>query len=191
MVNSTAASTTDEIIIPLDRYVNLSNNITVHLIQITLSKIPYYNTITPEPENTVWPIIVFKYENHGISQAACRLHVRLVDNTSTVPAGWKYDRTDETVYQPLFPNQASSVIPMEFSMPKDRVLTNLSIIDDTLHREIANIPIIYPSPSSETPVPVPGIFDEGGDSIRNLMLIPILLGLAGLIGWFMARRRLF
>jgi hypothetical protein len=73
---------------------------------------------------------------------------------------------------------------MEFAMPKGRTPTNLSIIDDTQHKEVANIPIVYPTP-------VPGIFDEGDDNPRNLMLIPILLGLVGLIDWFMARKRLF
>jgi hypothetical protein len=183
-----SASTANETIIPLDRYVTFSNNLTVHLIQVTISNISYYSTFSPG--DSVWPIIVFQYENHGNSQVACRFHVQIVDNTSTVPPMWNYDKVDPTVYQPLQPGQNSSVLTMEFAMPKGRILTNLSIIDDGLKKEIANIPIVYSTPVPPA-TPVPGIFDEGGENMRNLLIIPILLGLVGLIGWFMARRRLF
>ena len=187
------ASQPDEFIIPLGKSVTFSNNLTVDLIQVTMSNITYGGAYSPDPANTIWPVLVFQYENHGKAQVACRFHVRIVDNTSKVPAGWTYDKTDETVYTSLLPGQNTSTVTLEFAMPKGRILTNLSIIDDGLHQEIANIPIVYPTPTPlPTPVPVPGIFDEGnGDNLRNLMLIPILLGLVGLIGWFMARRRLF
>jgi hypothetical protein len=190
---SAGASQTDEFVIPLDEYLHFSNNLTVHLIQVTISNITYYTTFSPDPVNTVWPILVFQYENHGNYQVACRFHVQIVDNTSKVPAGWTYDKTDETIYKPLYPNQNSSIMTMEYAMPKNRVLTNLSIIDDGLKKEIANIPIVYPTPA---PLPTPGngsgLFEDGnGDSLRNLLLIPLLLGIVGLIGWFMARKRLF
>jgi hypothetical protein len=187
-----STSPTDEFIIPLNKYITFHNNLTVYLSQVTISNFSYYSTYSPDPANTVWPILVFRYENHGNYQVACRFHVQIVDNTSKVPDGWRYDKTDETVYQTLYPNQNSSVMTLEFAMPKDRILTNLSIIDDGIHKEIANIPIVYPTPTPlPTPAPVLGLLDEGGEDMRNLMIIPILLGLVGLIGWFMARRRLF
>jgi hypothetical protein len=188
-----SASLTDEFVIPLDEYLNFSNNLTVHLIQVTVSNITYYTTYSPDPVNTIWPILVFQYENHGNFQVACRFHVQIVDNTSKVPAGWTYDKTDETIYQPLYPNQNSSIMTMEFAMPKNLILTNLSIIDDGLKKEIADFPIVYPTPTpTPTPSPAPGLFNDGnGENLRNLLLIPILLGLVGLIGWFMARKRLF
>ena len=186
-----SAGQTDELIIPLNAYVNFSNNLTVHIIQVTLSNITYYSTYTPDPMNTTWPIILFQYENHGEAQVACRFHVEIVDNSSAVPAGWKYDKTDEALYQPLYPGQKSSVMTMEFAMPKGHVLTNLSIIDDGIHEEVARIPIFYTAPTI-TPTPAMIVSDViGDDSFRNLMIIPILLGLAGLIGWLMARKRLF
>jgi hypothetical protein len=183
-----AASPADEIVIPLDRYVNFSNNLTVHLLQVTLSNISYYSTYSPDTANSIWPIVVFQYENHGNAQVACRFHVQIVDNTSTVPAGWKYDKTDETIYQPLYPDQTLSTMTLEFAMPKDRILTNLTVIDDGVHKVVADIPIVYPASTPEPPVATePGIIGDSG--LRNLLIIPIILVVVGLIGWFMARRR--
>lgn len=176
----------------MNRYVNFSNNLSVYLSQITISNVSSYNTYSPDPVNSSWAVLLFHYEDQGKNKVACRFHVQITDNSSKVPAGWNYDKTDVTLYQILNPGQNSPPVVMEFAMPEGRVLTNLSVIDDTINKEIMNIPIVYPSPTPvPTPAPAPGIFDEGGDNLRNLMLVPILLGLVGLIGWFMARRRLF
>lgn len=192
MACSSAAATTDELVIPMNIHVNMSNNLSVYLTQVTISNVSIYNTYSKDAENTTWVILNIIYENHGKGPNACRFHVQIVDNSSKVPAGWNYDKTDESLFQTLSPGQNSPPAVMEFAMLKGRILTNLSVIDDTIHKEVANIPIVYPTPTpSPTPASVPGLFDEGGENLRNLMLIPILLGLVGLVGWFMARRRLF
>jgi hypothetical protein len=172
----------------LNQKVNFSNNLTVHMIQLTMSNLTYGGAYSTDPVNTVWPVLVFKYENHGKAQVACRLHVKLIDNASAV-----YEKTDVTIPQPIYPGQVSTFVTLEFAVPKSRTITKLIVIDDALKNVTAELPIVYPTPTPlPTPSPVPGLFDEGnGDSLRNLMLIPILLGLVGLIGWFMARRRLF
>jgi hypothetical protein len=189
---SSAAATPDEMVIPLNKYVKFSNNLSVYLDHITIYNGSIYNTYSPDPANSVWPVLVFHYENQGKNKVACHVRMQITDNSSQVPAGWKYDKPDESLYQILNPGQNSSSVIMEFAMPAGRVLTNLTVIDYTNNKEFTNIPIVYPTPTPlPTSVPAPGIFEEGGEDLRNLMLIPILLGLVGLIGWFMARRRLF
>jgi hypothetical protein len=183
---SSAATTPDEFAIPLDKYVNFSNNLTVYLNQLTVSNITYGGAYSSDPVNTTWPVLLFHYENHGLAQVACRLHVKLVDNASVV-----YEKTDVTIPQPIYPGQVSTLVTLEMAVPKGRTITKLIIIDDGLKKATAEFPIVYPTPGP-TPSPAPGIFDEsGGESLRNLLLIPILLGIVGLIGWFMARKRLF
>ncbi len=188
---SSAVTTPDEFTIPLNLDVNFSNNLTVHLIQVTMSNITYYSTYSPDPLNTVWPVLVFQYENRGNYQTACRFHVQISDNTSKVPAGWNYDKTDNAIYTPLYPGKNSSLMTLEFAMPKDRILTNLSVIDDNLHKEVANIPIVYPNsaPSSSTTQEPQALIAD--DSLRNLLIIPIILVVVGLVGWYIAKTRLF
>jgi hypothetical protein len=192
MACSSAAATPDELVIPLNQYVKFSNNMSVYLDHVTIYNVSIYNTYSPDPANSVWPVLVFHYENQGKNKVACHVRVQITDNSGKVPAGWKYDKPDESLYQILNPGQNSSPVVMEFAMPVGRVLTNLSVIDYTNSKEFTNIPIVYPTPTPlSTSAQALGIFEEGGDNLRNLMLIPILLGLVGLIGWFMARRKLF
>jgi|AGTN01.1.fsa_nt_gi hypothetical protein len=180
----------DGLTISMDRYVNFSNGLTVHLTYVALSNVTYGGAYSPDPANTTWPILGFEYQNHGNQQVACRFHVQISDDTGTVPAKWKYDNTDNIIYQPLYPGQTSPAVTLEFSMPNDRTLTNLSVIDDGLKEVVEVIPIVYPA-TSDPGVEPSGSTGENWDSLRNLMLIPILLGLVGLVGWFMARKRLF
>ena len=184
---SSAAATPDEFAIPLNTYVNFSNNLTVYLNQLTISSITYGGAFSSDPVNTTWPVLLFHYENHGIAQVACRLHVKLVDDANAV-----YEKTDVTIPQPIYPGQVSTLVTIEMAIPKGRTITRLILVDDAKKITAAEFPIVYPTHAlTPTPVPAPGIFDEGGESLRNLLLIPILLGLVGLIGWFMAGKRLF
>jgi hypothetical protein len=182
-----AATTPDELVIPLDKYVNFSNNLTVYLNQLTVSNITYGGAYSSDPVNTIWPVLLFHYENHGLAQVACRLHVQLVDNASAI-----YDKTDVFISEPIYPGQVSTLVTLEMAVPKGRTITKLILIDDGKKTVAAEFPIVYPTPTpTPTSAPAPGMFDGAGDSWRNLLLIPILLGVVGLIGWFMARKRLF
>jgi hypothetical protein len=184
---SSAAATPDEFVIPLDKYVNFSNNLTVYLNQLTVSNLTYGGAYSADPMNTTWPVLLFHYENHGLAQVACRLHVQLVDNASAV-----YDKTDVFISEPIYPGQVSTLVTLEMAIPNGRTITKLILVDDAKKKVAAELPIVYPTPTpTPTPTPAPGMFDGAGDSLRNLLLIPILLGLVGLIGWFMARKRLF
>jgi hypothetical protein len=187
------ASSGGDMVIPMDRYVNLSNGLIIHLEQVTISDLSLYSTYSPDNANTTWILLVFHYEYYGKHQVACRFHVQIVDDTGTVPAGWRYDKTDETIYKPLYPNEVSSTMTLEFAMPKDRRLTKLIVIDDALKAVSAELPIDYSMhvPSQTSPSLPEIIFEEEGKDLRTLMIIPILLGIVGLIGWFMARRKLF
>jgi hypothetical protein len=107
-------------------------------------------------------------------------------------AGAVYDKTDMTIPQPIYPGQKTTLVTLEWAVPKGRTLTKLIVIDDALKNTTAEIPIVYPTPTPAEPLaPVLGLLEEEGEDMRTLMLIPILLGVVGLIGWFMARKRLF
>lgn len=108
-----AASQPDELVIPLNKYVNFSNNLTVYLNQLTISNITYGGAYSSDPANTIWPVLLFHYENHGLAQVACRLHVKLVDNASTV-----YEKTDVAIPQPIYPGQVSTLVTLEMAVPK-------------------------------------------------------------------------
>ncbi len=175
----------DEFSIPIDKYVNLSSNLTIHVIQVTISNLTYSMAYTPDdPGNTIWPILVYQYENFGDMQVAGRLHAQFVDNASTV-----YDKSDVYNGGLIYPGKNTSTQILEIAMPKGRVLKEVAIIDEWTGDRTA-IPIVYPSQaSSPTPTPAPQMFVD--DNLRNLLIIPIILVMVGLIGWYIAKKRLF
>lgn len=182
---TSSASAEGDVTIPLDRYVNLSNGLTVQLIQITISNVTYGGANALDP-NSVFPILIIKYHNFGNYRAPGRLHVQFRDNASTV-----YDKKDYTIIEPIFPNSVHAPVMIEVAMPKSRKLTNLTVIDDDIHKTIEDIPIVYPTP---TPTPGPASVppeEIQGDDLRNLLIIPILLGIVGLVGWYIAKKRIF
>ncbi len=182
----------DEYAIPLDTDVYLTGNMTVHIIQLTMSNITYGGAYSPDPEHSVWPVITFQYENRGMSQLRGRLHLQIVDNSSTVPPGYTYDKVDYTIPQPITPGQKSQPVTLEFAIPKGRLVTKLVIIDDDIgHRIAAEIPIVYPSAAPAATATPESAIPAVDDNLRNLLIIPILLGIVGLVGWLMARNRLF
>ncbi|MGA9140670.1 MAG: hypothetical protein WBZ29_10625 [Methanocella sp.] len=175
----------DEFTIPLDRNVNLSTNLTIHLMQVTISNVTYGGAYSPDPVNSIWPILMFQYENYGTQQVAGRLQVQFIDNASSV-----YDKSDVYVGGPIYPNQKSPPQTMEIAMPKGRVLTKVVVIDEWTKNQTV-IPIVYPGSSlSPTPTPAPQMLVVD-DSLRNLLIIPIILVVVGLVGWYIAKKRLF
>jgi hypothetical protein len=185
---ATGAVERDEFTISLDRYVNLSSNLTIHTIQITISNVTYGGAYSADPENSVWPILMFQYENYGIQQVAGRLHIKFIDNASSV-----YEKKDVYMGGPIYPGKKSPPQTLEIAMPKGRVLTGLIVIDEWTNKQVL-IPVEYTSSTSvtgsSTPTPVPEILIVD-DNLRNLLIIPIILVIVGLVGWYIAKTRLF
>ncbi len=180
---ATGAAARDEFTIPLNASVNMSNNLTICLQQVTISNVTYGGAYSPDPENSVWPVLVIQYRNDGQSPVAARLHAQFVDNASTV-----YDKTDKTIYKPLYPGSNVSST-LEVAIPKSHILTQIIVIDDWTKSKTV-IPIVYPSPTPEAPSDLVSaiLVDDG---LRNLLLIPLILVVVGIVGWLMARNRLF
>jgi len=185
---ATGAVERDEFTIPLDRYVNLSTNLTIHILQVTISNVTYGGAYSADPDNSVWPVLMFQYENYGVQQVAGRLHMQFIDNASSV-----YDKTDVYMGGPIYPGKKSIPQTMEIAMPKGRVLTGLIVIDEWTKKQVL-IPVEYESAtsavSSPTPTTVPEILIVD-DNLRNLLIIPIILVIVGLVGWYIAKTRLF
>lgn len=180
----TGATERDEFTIPLDRYVNLSTNLTIHILQVTISDLTYGGAYSPDPENMTWPIIMFQYENYGTQQVAGRLHVQFVDNAGSV-----YDKSDVYNGGPIYPGKKSTPQMLEIAMPKDRTLTQLVVIDEWTKDQTV-IPVVYPaSMSSPSSTSEPLVLT--GDTLRNLLIIPLILVVVGLVGWYIAKKRLF
>lgn len=185
---ATGAVERDEFTIPLDRYVNLSTNLTIHILQVTISNVTYGGAYSSDPDNSVWPVLMFQYENYGIQQVAGRMHMRFIDNASST-----YDKSDVYMGGPIYPGKKSPPQTMEIAMPKGRVLTGLMVIDEWTNKQVL-IPVEYTSAtsaaSSSSPTPVPEILIVD-DNLRNLLIIPIILVIVGLVGWYIAKTRLF
>lgn len=180
----TGATERDEFTIPLDRYVNLSTNLTIHILQVTISDVTYGGAYSPDPVNATWPTIMFQYENYGTQQVAGRLHVQFVDNAGSV-----YDKSDVYNGGPIYPGKKSTPQMLEIAMPKGRTLTQLVVIDEWTKDQTV-IPVVYTTPVlSSTPTPASMVL--AGDNLRNLFIIPVILVAVGLVGWYIAKKRLF
>lgn len=177
----------NEFTIPLHRYVNLSTNLTIHTIQVTISDVTYGGAYSEDPINTTWPVLVFQYENYGVQQVAGRLHVQFVDNASTI-----YDKKDVYTGGPIYPGKQSPPQTLEIALPKGRTLTGLIVIDEWTGKQVL-IPIEYPAEyaPSAIPTPAPVIVVVVDDNLRNLLIIPLILVIVGLVGFFIAKGRLF
>lgn len=183
------ASASNETTFPLEQRVQLSNNLTVHIIQVTVSNVTYGGAYSSDPEHSVWPIVVFQYENNGNVPLPSRLHVRFVDNESK-----SYDQVSESM-ELVLPGKTYAPAMIEVAIPQNRFLTELVIVDDsidqkTVTREIS-IPIPNATPTPEPTASTPGISDISiGDNVFTIALIPIILAGIGLAGWLMARKLL-
>jgi hypothetical protein len=181
---ATGATVRDEFTIPLDKSVTLSTNLTVYLMQVTISNETYGGAYSPDPANSIWPALVFQYKNFGTQQVAGRLHVQFVDNEDSV-----YDKKDVYMGGPIYPDKSSLPQTLEIAIPKDRVLTKIIVIDEWTAEQTV-IPVDYhASTLSSTPIPISALVTD--DSLRNLLIIPIILVVVGLVGWYIAKRRLF
>lgn len=182
-VNSATAP--DEFVIPLDRYVNLSSDLTIHTLYVTISKVTYGGAYSPDPVNMTWPILTFQYENYGTQQVAGRLHAQFVDDAGSI-----YDKPDIYMGGPIYPGKKSPPVTLEIAMPKDRKLTGLIVIDEWTNKQVL-IPIEYPSVINSLTPGSPSEMVIEGDTLRNLFFIPIILVIVGLVGWYIAKTKLF
>ncbi|OPY27087.1 MAG: hypothetical protein A4E28_02176 [Methanocella sp. PtaU1.Bin125] len=186
---ATGAIVRDEFTVPLDRYVNLSSNLTIHILQVTISSETYGGAYSPDPENSIWPVLLFQYENYGIQQVAGRLHMQFTDS-----AGEVYDKKDVYMGGPIYPGKKSPPQTLEIAIPKNRTLAGVIVIDEWTGKQVL-IPVEYGSSSStafgSTQTPSPEIVVVVDDNLRNLLIIPIILVIVGLVGWYIAKTRLF
>jgi hypothetical protein len=158
------ADTQKELTIPINQRFQLNNNLTVNIIQVTISNQTYGSAYSANPENMVWPVLLFQYTNNGDYPAAGRLHVKFVDNRSVV-----YDKVDMGNVEPIYPGKTYAPAFVEVAMPRDRILEKVIIVDG---QNETMIPITYPD-SYLSPTPEPYI--DSSDTIN--IIIYLLIGL--------------
>jgi hypothetical protein len=176
-----------ELYIPIDKRVQMSNNLSVELKYVTVSETSYSGAYSSDPAGSVWPILVFKYENDGNIPLPGRLHVKFIDNESKA-----YEKVSQSV-EMIVSGKTYAPDMIEVAMPRHKYLTELVIVDDSLdHKKVEReitIPLTLPSPTpTPTAVPLlPEVGEDGGNWL-TLAAIPVFVGIVALIGWVMARK---
>lgn len=165
--------------IPLDKRLQLtsSSNMDVHLLQVTISDMPYGGAYAEHPEDMLWPVLVYTYENHGSVPQEGHLHVIFTDNK-----GDTYEKTDPGMLNPVQPGNVSSSRLIEIALPKDRTLTKMTVIQGF---EQTDYDLAYP-PGSPSASPAASSSPSGssapGKFCLGSLVLPLMLVCAAWAG---------
>lgn len=159
--------------IPLDKRVEISPGMYVHLMHISISDTTFGGSYGEDPSNLVFPILVYEYENHGTVARHGHLHVRFLDDQ-----GQSYEAIDAGTFHSIQPGK-KSIHSIEINIPKDRRLTSLTLVMGT---EEQTFTLDYPD--MPTPTATPGAFPASpkGNICISAALLPLAIIGAAWIG---------
>jgi hypothetical protein len=177
------ASAKDLVAVPLDQRVEVTPGMYAHLIQLTISDTSYGASFADDLDNVLFPVLVYNYENNGTVAQTGHLHVRFTDDH-----GQTYDGRDAGTMAQIQPDSISSIDFIEINIPKDRKITELTVI---MGFKEQTIPIDYPDMPAPTPAPTsnatPSASPTGTICISTMLLPLTLIGVAW-AGTRMARK---
>lgn len=137
----------------------------IHVLQVNITDYPMGNVYSPDPSNTVWPKLVFTYENRGSVPINGNLEVTFYDDMGNqYPPGGRI--TDITM-DPIQPGKTSDIRFVEAAViPRDTKIAGFKVYING-RAEAVDIPY-----ATATPTPVPG---EGGTGMCCIaMLMPVM-----------------
>lgn len=125
----------------------------VHVIQVSITDKYMGNTYSADPDNTIWPKVVFQYENTGTSPLTGNFYIAFTDaNGNLYLDKNKKPYTDITMNE-IQPGQKSDVRFLEAAVPKDVKVTQVVIYDEGLKERMR---IDIPYGQAVTPTSTPG-----------------------------------
>jgi hypothetical protein len=164
------ASAKDIVTIPLDKRIEITPGMFAYLIQVTISDTTYGASYAENPDEVIFPVLVYTYENRGTVAQNGHLHIRFVDDQ-----GKTYEGSDAGTMDPVKPGNSSSTRLIEVNIPKDRKVTELHVVmgfeDETILLDYPDIP----TPTA-TPAPVgSGSASPKGNVCISALLLPLTL----------------
>jgi hypothetical protein len=166
------ASAKDIVTIPLDKRIEVTPGIFAHLIQVTISDTTYGGSFAEDQSKVIFPILVYNYENRGTVAQNGHLHVRFVDDQ-----GQSYDGSDAGTMDPVQPGKTSSTRIIEVNIPKDRRVTELTVL---LGFDEQTFKLYYPDMPTPTATPgpagTPSASPKGNVCLGGLLLPLLLVG---------------
>jgi hypothetical protein len=169
--------------IPLDKRVEVTPGMEVHLMHVSVSDITLGGSFAEDPSKVIFPILVYQYENHGTVAQSGHLQVRFVDDQ-----GQSYDGNDAGTMESIKPGDTSSLRSIEINIPKDRKLTELIVV---MGFDEQTFPLTYPG--TPTPAPTPGptgtpSASPKGNLCLGMVLLPLTVLGAAWIGTRVTRK---
>jgi hypothetical protein len=121
----------------------------VHLLQVSITDSSTGNVYSPDPANTVWPKLVFTYENMGNVPINGNLEIAFFDeNGKQYPEG---KRITDITMSPIGPGNASEVRFLEAAVvPKGTKITHFKIYWEG---KATTFTIPYPDTATATAIP--------------------------------------
>lgn len=166
--------------IPINKDIK-DGDMVIHILQVSITDRTMGNVYSPDHANTVWPKLVFTYENKGTVPLNGNLEAAFYDQNGTQYPDKKHI-TDITM-GPVQPGTTSEVRFVEAAVvPKDTKVTSFRIF---IGGQPTSINIPYGSAVTSTPSPT----STGGQSTASKSPCAIALVLPLLAaGMFMASR---
>ncbi len=153
----------------------MDGDMVIHVLQVNITDYPMGNVYSPDPSNTVWPKLVFTYENKGTGPVNGNLEVAFFDDKGNQypPNGHLVDVTMD----PLQPGKTSDIRFVEAAViPRD---TKISYFKVYINGKGEAVDIPY-TEATATPLPEQG---GGANKCCLAMLLPLMA-----IGVYMASK---
>jgi hypothetical protein len=174
------ASAKDLVSIPMDKRVEVSPGVYAHLIQLTISDTTYGASFASDPSQVVFPVLVYQYENHGNISQGGHLKVRFTDDK-----GQSYTGDDAGMMDMIKPGSTSSTRLIEVNIPKDRKVTEITVIlgFDEQTFPISDSNAVTPTATSAGPTAQGSASPKGNLCISMVLLPLVVVG----VTWFGTR----
>jgi len=150
------AQATDIESVTLDKRVPVSDTMDAYLAQLTISDTTYGGAYAPDPQNSLFAVLVYNYENHGSTPQTGHLNIAFLDDNGT----W-YPAVDPGTLSPVGPGQTSYRSTLEIAFPKDRKLVGYKFVKGFQETDFS-LPYYMPSGSpTATPTSQPSASTGG------------------------------
>lgn len=155
-----------------------SGNMTVHLILVNITDYTMGNEFTPYgKDNTIWPKLVYTYENKGSVPENGYLFIIFHDDR-----GDTYESHDVTMDM-VQPGKTTTPRFKEVPVEKGRKITQVEIVEGFRH---SYYPLQYPTATPSIPL-IPGV--SNFPSTQTCCCAPLLLPLLAIGALFVSKRK--
>lgn len=171
----------DETVISLNKDQRISDNITAHLIQVTIKGAPISNEywVDGNPEDYLWPTLYYYYTNTGTGDETGHLTVKFKDDK-----GDEYKVSDAGTLEMISPGGRTGERTLNVGIPKDRKVVSMTVVKgfDEYQYELT-----YPSATTAATAQPTGASQQAGTSTPTKVCLgswglPLLVGGVAILG---------